>query len=238
MSDRRPGVVLVHGLGGTARSMAPLAGALQRLGVVTTALTLPGHGTTPDDLVDVDWHDWTTAVERAAVDADRGAGVVLVGQSMGGAIALSVAGADTARRHVRGAVVVNTPLADPDAVDGIEWRLGRGHTSFDATLAEGEDGYATMPLQAALAMAVGLLALDLAAVDVPVVVVNGALDDTVDPQSGVTLADDLDARSSAPCRRVVLAHSGHVATFGPDVDELADEVLRLVAAAAGDAPLA
>ena len=237
MSSARPAVLLVHGLGGSARSMAPLERALAVRGVTATSLTLPGHGTTPHDLVGLSWSDWRAAVERAVEDADSGEGVVVVGQSMGGALALHAAAAGPARAAVRAVVAVNTPVGDPDAVDGIEWRMSRGHTSIDATVVDGELGYATLPMSAVLAMANGLLDVDLATVTVPVAVVNGALDDTVDPATGDSLLAALSGVPAADRQRHVLAATGHVATFGPEVEALADLVIGLIGPIVDDGPL-
>lgn len=228
MSTGRPRVVLVHGLGGTDRSMEPLARALTAHDVTAVAVTLPGHGTTADDLVGRSWDEWRRAVEQAVLELDDGTGVVVVGQSMGAGLALHVAAAGEARHSVRGVVAVNTPAPDPDAVDGIEWRMSRGHSTVEATLADGESGYHSLPLGAVLAMARGMLDIDLAAVDVPVVVVNGALDETVDPASGASLAAGLTGVPPADLRRELLPRTGHVATFGPDLDALVACVMGLV----------
>jgi esterase/lipase len=233
VSPALPAVLLVHGLGGTAQSMAPLEQALTAhllpAPVLTVAsITLPGHGTTPADLDGITWGEWCAAVEQAVVDADHGGGVVVVGQSMGGALALHAAAGGRAHDAVRAVVTVNTPVADPDAVDGIEWRMARGHTHLEATVVDGEHGYHALPMTAVLAMASGLLDIDLAAITVPVAVVNGALDDSVDPASGDAL---LAALSGVPLHRLqrhTLARTGHVATFGPEVGALADLVIGIV----------
>jgi carboxylesterase len=226
-------VLLVHGLGGTAQSMDPLQQALaahllSAPLLTATSITLPGHGTSPDDLDGITWDHWRAAVEQAVIDADRGDGVVVVGQSMGGALALHAAAAGSARAAVRAVVAVNTPVADPDAVDGIEWRMSRGHTHIDATVVDGEHGYHSLPMSAVLALATGLLDIELAAITVPVAVVNGALDDTVDPVSGETLVAALTGVPRGHLQRHTLAHTGHVATFGPEVGALAQLVIGLV----------
>ncbi|HRE00645.1 MAG TPA: hypothetical protein PLV68_05065, partial [Ilumatobacteraceae bacterium] len=44
------GIVVLHGFGGTAASVAPLTDALRAAGHPVVSPTLPGHGTTTDDL--------------------------------------------------------------------------------------------------------------------------------------------------------------------------------------------
>lgn len=203
-------ILCLHGLGGTGRTMQPLADGLAALGHTVHAPTLPGHGTTPDDLLGVTWNDWVAAAAQAL--ADTGATVV-VGQSMGGALALALA----ARRLCAKVVAINAPAPDVDAVDGLEWQLSRGMEWIDGPpLGDGEEGYARLPTAALLQMADGVLAIGLAGITVPVLLVNSALDDVVDPYSAETLVAGL----AGDVQRVVLANSGHVATHGPDIASL------------------
>ncbi|MFZ9627925.1 MAG: alpha/beta hydrolase [Ilumatobacteraceae bacterium] len=218
-------VLLVHGLGGTTATMTPLADALRRVGIDSSSILLPGHGTSPDHLATVGWDDWLGAVVDACV-ADDGVDAI-VGQSLGGALALAAAasGAPTAA-----VVAISTPCPDPDAGDGLEWRLARGHTTIEAVLAEGETGYPTVPLAALLEMARGLLATDLTAVTVPTLLVQGLADDVVDPASVDVLASALE-RVPVPGPRVIrLADTGHVATMTPRVDDIASSIAALLGA--------
>ena len=107
-------ILCLHGLGGTGRTMQPLADALTALGHTVHTPTLPGHGSEPDDLLGVTWNDWVDAADAAVTAC--GAQVV-VGQSMGAAIALAVA---ARRRHhdtLGKLVAINCPAPDPDAID-------------------------------------------------------------------------------------------------------------------------
>lgn len=210
-------VGLVHGLGGTAATMAPLAEALRRAGHECVAVTLPGHGSSPDALEGVRWADWLGAVPSAEV---------LVGQSMGGMLALAAAAARGGA--VRLVVAVNTPAPDPDALDGLEWRQSRGHHWVDGPpLADGEEGYTRFPITALVEMVQGGLAVDGAAVTARVVLVNSDDDDVVDPASAGVWAAAL--TGAAAVDQVVLPGGGHVATMGPAAARLAEVVLEALA---------
>ena len=199
-------ILCLHGLGGTGSTMQPLVHGLAALGHTVHAPTLPGHGTTPDDLHGITWHDWLAAAEQAL--ADTGATVV-VGQSMGGDLALALA----ARRLCTKVVAINPPPPDLDAVDGLEWQISRGmHWVEGPPLGDGEDGYTRFPTAALLQMVDGVLAIGLAGITVPVLLVTSALDDVVDPFS----ADIVAAGLAGEVQRLVLPSSGHVATHGPD----------------------
>ena len=206
-------VAVVHGLGGTAATMQPVADALSALGDEVVAVTLPGHGTTAEDLVGVTWADWVGAVRAAAAGAD-----VVIGQSLGATLALAVA-ADGAELSL--VVAINPPYADEDGLEGLEWRQSRGHEWVDgAPLEEGEAGYDRLPIGALLEMVRGVLSVNLGAVRCPVLLVRGALDDSADPFA----LDALAAALGGSVTRLDLPASGHVASLGPDVPQLARAV--------------
>ena len=204
-------VGLLHGLGGTAATMAPLAELLQRRGLDVTCPTLPGHGGSDDALRAATWSDWLAAVPQVPV---------LVGQSMGATLALAAA---ATRTDVQLVIAINAVLADPDAAEGLEWQVSRGLEWIDAPLADGETGNARLPVQAVLQMVHGALSVTLTEVRVPVVLATGALDDTSDPWA----LDALAAQLGGPVERLVLPGSGHVATFGPDLELLMEPIERL-----------
>lgn len=219
-------ILLVHGLGGTGATMLPVADALAARGNVVHAPTLPGHGTTVEDLRRTTWRQWVDAVrawcDEFAIDT-------VIGQSMGGCLALATGSEigihDPARRGpptVRRLVAINAPVPDPDALDGLEWRRSRGHDTVAAPpLAPGEVGYTSLPITALLEMVAGVLTLDLASVTMPVLLMNSRHDDVVDPATACVLASSL----AGPVRRVELGESGHVATLGDEVEQIVDAVL-------------
>ncbi len=207
-------VAVVHGLGGTGATVQPLADLLAAAGHDVQVVTLPGHGTSPESLVGVGWADWLAAVPTADV---------LVGQSLGASLALAAAaerGADLAL-----VVAINPPTADPDALEGLEWRQSRGHEWIDGPeLAAGEEGYTRLPIAALIQMVEGVAALDPALVSVPVLLVQGALDDSADPFALDALAGAL----RGPVHRLLLPASGHVATLGPDLPQLVGAITELL----------
>ncbi|MBP8211144.1 MAG: alpha/beta fold hydrolase [Ilumatobacteraceae bacterium] len=208
-------ILLLHGLGGTGATMQPLADGLTAAGHLTHAPTLPGHGSQPEQLRDVGWVDWLTAAEAWPAD-------VIVGQSMGGSLALALA----ARGTCRAVVAINPPAPDPDAVDGLQWRQSRGHEWVDGPpLADGEEGYTRLPIDALLQMAPGCLLTVSPPVTVPLPPVTSALDEVVDPFS----ADAVAAGVTGPVTRLRLERSGHVATLGPERHLLVAAIVRFVA---------
>lgn len=108
-----PGVFLIHGLGGTQYDLGSMHKRLKNAGFVTHALTLPGHGTRPEDLSGVKMEAWLEAA-RAKYREIVGQHEVLhvMGMCMGALLALEVAKLE---RHAKGRLVA---LAPPVYIDG------------------------------------------------------------------------------------------------------------------------
>jgi alpha-beta hydrolase superfamily lysophospholipase len=91
----RGGVLLVHGLTDAPYSMRRLAEIYRDLGFYALALRMPGHGTVPGALTELEWTAWAAAVRVGArhVRARAGAGAPfhIAGYSNGGALAVDYA---------------------------------------------------------------------------------------------------------------------------------------------------
>jgi carboxylesterase len=108
-----PGVFLIHGLGGTQYDLGSMHKRLKNAGFVTHALTLPGHGSKPEDLVQVKAEDWLEAVRlkyREIVEQHEVLHVM--GMCMGSLLAVETVKRE---RHTKGQLVA---LAPPVYIDG------------------------------------------------------------------------------------------------------------------------
>ena len=88
-------VVLLHGLTDSPYSLRHIAVHYQSVGYVVVAIRLPGHGTVPASLTDVEWPDWAAATRLAMREARRrvpaSRPLHMAGFSNGGALALMYA---------------------------------------------------------------------------------------------------------------------------------------------------
>jgi alpha-beta hydrolase superfamily lysophospholipase len=104
------GVLLVHGLSDSPYSMRALAERLHSEGYTVVGLRVPGHGTCPRALAEVNWADWTAAMKIAVRGAraltPAGRPLVLAGYSNGGALSV----------HYATSAVEDKSLPAPDAV--------------------------------------------------------------------------------------------------------------------------
>lgn len=88
------GALLLHGFGDTPQSLERLAAHLHRRGWSVRVPLLPGHGRTLKEFVETGRGEWyEAAVEAYDGLRHRSAGVAIVGQSMGGALAVRLAAA-------------------------------------------------------------------------------------------------------------------------------------------------
>jgi carboxylesterase len=117
------GVLVIHGFGGSPRSLQELAGRLVDAGYAVALPLLTGHGLTPEAMEKSLWTDWTADVEKAyAWLRERTDQVFVCGLSMGGTLALWLAA-----RHpeVAGLVSLNTIVRHPlEPVMHVAGRLG------------------------------------------------------------------------------------------------------------------
>jgi esterase/lipase len=85
-------VILVHGLSGSAFQLRDIGRFFQQQGFWVRAITLPGHGTVPGDLLKVKLNAWQQALEHAVKDLARQVSDIYVcGYSLGGALAVDLA---------------------------------------------------------------------------------------------------------------------------------------------------
>ncbi len=107
--------LLLHGFTAAPTEVRPLAMALSAAGFPVRALRLPGHGTDVEELARTGRGRWIDAIGSALEALPPGIGAYLVGQSMGGLLALAAAARWPDR--VGAVVTLAAPLrfADPRA---------------------------------------------------------------------------------------------------------------------------
>ena len=107
----RTGCLLIHGFTSMPDEMRPCGEYLSAQGYTVLGIRLAGHATHPDDLARTRWQDWLVSVEEGlAILGALCDHVILIGQSMGGMVALLSA----AHYAIDGVVVISTPYARED----------------------------------------------------------------------------------------------------------------------------
>ena len=86
---QRDAALLLHDLGGTPYEMRDLGRALARACYLVRAILLPGHGTVPGDLLEVDYREWIEATRLAVASFEgKAERLVLVGFGLGATLAV------------------------------------------------------------------------------------------------------------------------------------------------------
>jgi carboxylesterase len=222
----RTGVLVIHGFTSSPIATRPLGQHLAAEGYAVEVVLLPGHGTSHRQLALTGYRDWYEAVDRVVdrlhVRCDA---VVLIGHSMGGAIALDLA----ARRStdIDAVVVINPVVRRPP---GLLPRLSGllqyvapylprdlvGLPTDDIAIDGVEEGaYALVPARAARSLLLELDRVRAGLLDVvaPLLVVRSPDDHTVDPGNALEV---LELAGSRDLRTLVCHDSYHVPQLDRD----------------------
>lgn len=213
-------VVLIHGFTGVPGHLRPLGELLHQAGFTVVAPRLAGHGASIDDLAGAGAEDWIESARRGADSVADHRRLHLVGLSMGGLIAILLAG-PTAGATI---TTINSPIRFRDRrilltpflhrVRPVVWWPEEDTPRIDPEVADLWVTYPGFPTAAAAE----LLRLSRRArraarrLRRPSLVIQSRADQMVHPSSGVVLA-----RALGPgCRLMWLEDSIHNALLDRD----------------------
>lgn len=87
--DQQRGILLLHGLYDSPFLIRDLAQHFLRRGFLVRSVLLPGHGTVPGDLLDINYHEWLKAAEYGIEQLSKEVKMVhMGGYSLGGLLTL------------------------------------------------------------------------------------------------------------------------------------------------------
>lgn len=137
------GALLIHGLLDSPFSLRDIGKQFQANGILSRAILLPGHGTTPSDLLNISYHDWIQAV-RYGVESLRNEvdEIFLVGYSTGATLSIYQALQDI---KVAGVILLSPAIRIRAPVDiVVDWHYFMRWTSKNKEwfYVEDEDDYA------------------------------------------------------------------------------------------------
>jgi carboxylesterase len=184
------GVMLSHGYTATTAEVRVFAKRLHEKGYSVAGPLLAGHGTRPEDLNRVTWQDWVESGEKVYEQLkSRCEHVILGGESMGGLVALYLAG-----RHpeVRGVMLYAPAIKlTISTADKVKLYLGSSFMPFAKREAmDASDKWQGYDPELPTRGIVQLLRFQdavikmLPKVSQPILVLQGRKDKTVDPSAG------------------------------------------------------
>jgi len=231
-ADARTAALLCHGFTGSPASLRPVGDALGAAGVAVDLPRLPGHGTSLAEMRPTRWADWFAVVERSLFGlAQRYATVVVVGLSMGGALALRLA--ELYGHRLAGLVLINPAVASSDrrlrflpllrhlvpSLPGLANDISRP--------GQDEIAYDRVPLHPlhSQVQAWRQVREQLARITQPMLLAHSPNDRIVDPSSTQIIQRGV---SSRQITMLSLERSRHVATLDHDAPMLIERTVRFV----------
>jgi carboxylesterase len=237
LGDGPDACLLLHGLTGSPAEVRPVGEALARAGFRAVGPILPGHGTTPENLITVTRGDLLAAAREALLGLRGARRIYLCGLSAGALLTIHLAARSWLRDGLAEIEAVAF-LAPAIEFTGASWIfasvLGRlpalpfviGKGGRDIRAGDGRDdgSYRGVPLRWGPELhALSRDAYRLARrVRAPALILQGARDRTVSPRSAQKLARQLASR------RVevrMFAESGHVLTLDAESAQVCGSVV-------------
>lgn len=222
-SGSRDAILLIHGFTSTPQSVLPMAHYFSDRGYTVDVPLLPGHGTTTKDLRNTPWTAWLDTVSWSyAMLRERSDTVTVVGQSLGGALAISLAAREDVDNValINPAVYVDSPFAGllgilsplPFSVPAVG-----GHVEHNSVT---ELCYNHIPLAAAhqVSLAFEHARNAVGDIDARTLLVTSPVDAVVHERSASFIRDAISCKSF---EEKLLKHSNHVATLDVERDTLA-----------------
>ncbi|MGC8460971.1 MAG: alpha/beta hydrolase [Candidatus Dormibacteria bacterium] len=225
------GVLLLHGFTSTPIEMRGLGEHLHRRGYRCAIPALPGHATTPQHLQATRWHDWVeSALHEVDILLAECSSVAIVGQSMGGNIALHVA---ALRPRIGAVATIGAPLRLHDAritalpvmKHIIRWHTPGHDVDLHSPQAVADlDSYGKWPTAAILELSRLLQQTEhlLPCIRQPVLLLHGGHDRTVSPSNAAELEHRL--TGSTEVHRTMYWRDGHALTVDTDKESVYTEI--------------
>jgi carboxylesterase len=226
------GIVLVHGFTGSPAAMRPWAEFLNARGYSVRVPLLPGHGTKPSDLNEVEWPEWPTKVKSEIAELQKTCSRIFVaGLSMGGGTTLKVAA--ELGDQLSGIILVNPMIHVRGISPGLAFAISRlikfGKSVGNDIKRPGitEHGYDALPTRgiAELLKMLKITRKNLSKVTVPVQLFHSVEDHTLPVSNTEIIMDGLGSKNKS---RIELVNSYHVATLDYDQELIFQNSLTFI----------
>jgi carboxylesterase len=234
---RAPGVLALHGFGGTQREIELVFEVATELGLAASAPLLPGHGTRVAELAQTGFSDWLSAAERELETLSARGKVVVAGLSMGSLVAAHLAAVRP--EEVAGLVLLANAawLKAPFPAWALQVVHSLGLPDFlmpkkgpdieDPTMRSSHLGYDSHPVHAAIRVLEAGRAVrrELPKVVCPTLILHGTKDSVCPVSNAWRVAERLGTRD---VRVVILPHSRHIITRDVEREQVRREIAQFL----------
>jgi len=233
--DAPAACLLIHGFSGSPVEMRWLGTYLAERGVRVEGIRLAGHGTEPEALTHLTWHDWLNSASEGLERLMHGRKqVAIVGFSMGGLLALHLCAAHP--EQVSGLVTISLPIffrdrrihLIPMVRHVVRWHnVRRPGTHIDPEANTRYHAYRRYPL-VAVDQLLDLMRVTrrvIPKVKIPTLIMHGLRDHVIHPKSALYLFRRI---GSSEKELVWWRNSGHGVPFDAEREEVWRKVLQFV----------
>ena len=227
LSGNSTGILISHGFNGTPQSVKYLAEEFAKYGYTVYAPRLKGHGTTIQEMEEATYQDWIADLQEAYLLLKQTCHhIFVIGQSMGGALALDLA----TKTVVDGVLTINAALSVPEyealAHQSTPRYIAEGKPDIKDTEAT-EITYEQVPLKAVFQLLemMKVAKQELTDVTCPVKIFVSPEDHVVPAHCSYNIFDSVNASER---ELVSLDHSYHVASLDYDKDKIIKHTIEFI----------
>lgn len=223
------GILLIHGFTATTVEIRPLAEFFHKAGFSVAGPLLPGHGTTAEDLNTKHWKEWVAAADQSyQLLKSTCEKVIIGGESMGGLISLFLA---SIHPEIGGLLLYSPALRVKKLR---RTQIARFFIPIMAKHNTGKtkeplpwQGYTVYPVKAAyqLFRFQQFVVPCLRRVNQPALIMQGAKDRTIDPNSSKVIFDAIASRQK---ELVWKKNSGHCVVLDTEYEDVMANSLAFV----------
>ncbi|MHA2170870.1 MAG: alpha/beta hydrolase [Candidatus Kariarchaeaceae archaeon] len=213
-------IVTCHGFTGYPEEMDPLGKYFVGKGFSWSNLTLPGHGTTPKDLRNTTWKDWTNHMEQELKDKlqQYPDGVFFSGLSLGGVMTLY---AMQEYPQLKGGIPMSAPVNILNWWQKIATKLPIGfwvkrtetdlRDIYDKEAAKDHRAYETFHSDSAKQVhyLVSHVRKNLSRITQPILIVHSSRDNSVPLKNAFEIYEKVNSKIK---EKLIVDNSGHVVT--------------------------
>lgn len=223
------GVLICHGFNGTPQSVRYLGECLSEQGFTVYAPRLEGHGTDPHEMEKCHYKDWINSVKMAVnFLKSRCLEVFMIGQSMGGTLALTLASENCCK--LTGIITINAALSVP-GYECFRHDFSKRFIPEDVPDIKQEnvveivyDSVPTRAIRNLLALMDQSL-LKLSSISCPTLLLKSKIDHVVPPTCTDMIYNEI---QSCQKRIVTLENSYHVASLDHDRQKIVDDIIDFI----------
>lgn len=230
LKGNKIGCLLIHGFRSCPFEMKEYGQYLNEKGYTVKTCLLPGHGTNPEDLVNIKWENWVEYVENSLIALENICEkVILAGLSTGGSIALYL----TTKHKIDGVIALAPGLflkqknAFLSHILKYVWKYKHIKSGPDVSVHVESKVYPKVPVSiiSELLSLFKSLKSKLHLIEVPTLIIYSQKDHVVNPKSSLTIYNTIFSQHK---KLIELKKSFHILTMDVEKTKVFKETDKFI----------